>query len=305
MEGRTTSRFARALFACLPLLVSCTYPEFQFRGDASADTFFEGDTSVDDAVDDVRDDALVDTEQSATDAVADVTTDAKTDAAKDTGVDAPDAAPTGCAAITADFCDDWNSVSSPSSKWTYQNVASTGAIALESGGVSPPKAFSTSVSMGATTSDVITAMVLKELTAPAPDTKLRADVWIKLDSATFPGGSDFLLKVQRTGDGVTFSIDSGGFFVDAISMGYARWPVPKAVPVGKWFHVRLEARLKTVGGELAVFIDDMTTPLVSKTGISTASVDDTSRTFIVGQYAQGLTGSFKAHYDDASLVFLP
>ena len=54
-------------------------------------------------------------------------------------------------------------------------------------------------------------------------------------------------------------------------------PLPHAVPVGKWFHVRMDVKLHTTMGSFAIYIDDMTTAALKKENVSTVTIDSTAR----------------------------
>ena len=137
---------------------------------------------------------------------------------------------------------------------------------------------------------------------------MRADLWLQVESSTFPttDGSVFLVKLERNGgrgDGVTLSMDSSGLFVDRIAIDYDHYSVPYKIKPNTWMHVRIDAAVRTSGGSIKLWIDDMINPLVDKAGISTATADTTGRSFIVGLFAQKPNGVFKARFDDVTFTF--
>lgn len=285
-------------------LAGCTYPEFAFTtgaGDAAVDDGVTAEVSTDTSA---PDEGPRDTLADAPDA-PETLADALTDSA-DATADAP--AETGCTGSTADFCEDWDEATTARAGFTGTNVAAKGAIALDpSGGRSAPNAFLATTSPDPDAS-VVVANLDRAFTGPSPETPVRVDAWIKLETATFPttGSGAFLLKLQRDGgpgDGVTFSIDDVGFYVDRIGNTYAAYPLPTKPKVDAWMHVRLDVVLHTTNGRIVAWVDDMVTPVLSISSVSTVRADVSGRRLIVGLFSQNATGTFRARYDDVSLEF--
>ncbi|MGZ5967184.1 MAG: hypothetical protein ACXWP4_05920 [Polyangiales bacterium] len=289
-------------------LVGCSYPDFGFTVDAgeTADTAIDSAVALDSDLEDSLLDGSDDTDDTTTVDSADSAIDSVSETAVDGPTDTP--APVGCAGSAALFCVDWDSVTTPDAPFDNKDLVTPGAIALEKTGAhSSPNLFLSSTGPS-TATDTVTADVFKAFTAPASSTPMRVEAWIKLESATFPTttGSAFLLKVERpggTGDGVTLSIDETGLFVDRIAVDYDRFPISVKAKPGVWMHVRMDVVLQVAGGSVKLWIDDMTTPVVDKTGISTAVNDSVNRLLSVGLYSQRATGTFKARYDDVSFSF--
>lgn len=273
--------------------LGCSYPEFHFVPSDSAtiaDTAIAIDSTPVDTfeppVDTGMDTAVVDTR------------------VVDTTPEAPP--PSGCAGSAAKFCSDWDKATAPDTDWTFWGADDTGSLALDmGGGRSAPNAFLATTSPGA--ASVVTANLSKTFTTTADDSLIKLDAWIKLETETFPttSGGAFLLKIQRgagVGDGVTFSLDDVGFYVDRIGVTYEAYTISSYKPkVGTWMHVRVHTRVHTTNGSLAVWIDNMTTPVFTRTAVSTAKADSTSKQAIVGLYSQNATTTFRARYDDVEL----
>jgi len=280
--------------------VGCTYPEFHFTPTDSAAV---GDVSVMDSavgVDAARDSfAPADSETPDT-SVADA---ADTATPVDVAPDAP--VSRGCTGVLAKHCFDWDSVTTPQSGFTFYGVDATGSIALDTtGGRSLPNAFLATTSPGST--DVVTANLSQQFTTAANDTVIKMDAWIKLETDKFPGDGAFLLKIQRnggSGDGITFSIDATGFFVDRIGLTYDYYPIGYKPKIGAWMHVRVHTKLHTALGSITAWIDDMVTPVVNVSGVPTAKGDSTMKQAIVGLYSQKSTSTFKARYDDVVIDY--
>ena len=290
----------RRLVVLAIVSVGCTYPDFRFAPGDSAivDDTAVGDTSV--AVDSSIDTFAADTftpdtfvADSAKDSPADITPDAPVS--------------TGCSGVMAKHCFDWDTAAKPEDGWTYSAVDASGSIALDpTGGRSLPNAFLATTAPGV--GEVVTANLTQVITTAANDTVVKLDAWIKLEADKFPGTDGaFLLKLQRNGgdgDGVTFSMGSTGFYVDRIALSYEYYEITTYKPkIGTWMHVRLHTKLHTTAGSVTLWIDNMSSPLLSKTAISTVKVDSTAKQAIVGLYAQGSTGTFKARYDDVTIDY--
>jgi hypothetical protein len=213
---------------------------------------------------------------------------------------------TGCVGSTATFCSDWDKATEPATDFDYNGISPTGSLALDTGaGRSSPNAMVATTSPSSTAM-VVVANVTKLLTAPSSGAVGRVDVWLKVESATFPtstSGAAFLFKFQTAaggGDGVTFSMDDTGYFVDRIGVTYEYYPIAVKPKVGVWTHVRLDAKLHTSTGSFTCWIDDMTTPVLTKSAISTLKVDTTMQSLIIGLYSQASTGMFRVRYDDVT-----
>lgn len=290
MDSATLGNMRRVTAVLSLIAAGCGYPQFEFGPADAADETFEPIDSATDLDTSAADTTIDDTAMA--DSAADVT--------KDT---APEK--TGCAAITADFCADFDSVSTPGTNWTGTDIQGASSVAFDSTSRSAPKSFLATTASGT----LATAFLYKNFTAPTNTTPMRAEAWFMLDAATFPtttGGSAFLLKIERNGgagDGVTFSIGSSGFFADRIGSSYERWPITYKLDTGTWIHVRMDVVLHTTAGSLTIWLDDMTTPVLSKVGISNVQADSTARAFDVGVFSDHASAPFKARFDDVSFSF--
>jgi hypothetical protein len=250
------------------------------------DTAVPGDgAEVDTLVADAGGDTLVDT------SVADTAT--------------PDTAPVsvGCDGSTALFCEDWDKSTTFQAGFDWNNLDPTATLALESTGRSAPQSLLAGITPG--DAGVVTADLGKNIIAPTADATLRVDAWIQLETLALPTatGGAFLFKLERggVGDGVTFSINDAGLYVDRIGNTYGFYAITYKPAVSTWFHVRMDIKLHTTAGVIKLWIDDMVTPKLDVSGVSTAKADSTTRELIVGLYAQSATGAFRARYDDVSV----
>ena len=298
-------------------MTGCTYPDIAFAPDAAREDVEIGGDDADTATDS-GDDATVDSrvDTFVGDTRAEIAPETASDSPSDTSpldagpetlaadaaVDTP---PTGCLGSTHLFCADFDKSVKPEDGFDGMDVSAEGSLALDPSGRSSPNSLLCQTVAFAT--GIAAANVTKTFIAPSTDTIIRVEAWVKLESATFPGksGSAFILKVQRTGDGATLSLDSSGFFADAIGTTYTAYPLTKTVPVGVWFKVRMDTRLHPTSGTLTVWIEDMTTPVLEKTAISTATVVTAERTVVLGLYSQNGTATFRARYDDVTADYLP
>lgn len=298
-------------------LAGCSYPDFHFTKSDAADETAATDTSIEldsAAVDSATADDTTIADDSAVAEDTTVADTARPDSAKpDTAVvdTMPEATPpTGCVALADDFCVDWDKASTATSPFTYFGVGPTGKLSLDvGGGRSSPNAM-VAETAPSTTDRVVVANTTKVFSVATNDALIKVDFYVKLEAASFPtttDGAAFLLKIQREtgeGDGMTFSIDKTGYFVDRIGLTYEAYTIASPKPkIGVWTHVRVHTRLVTAGGSITVWIDDMSTAAFSKSGLSTVRVDSTGKQLIVGLYSQDASAPFKVRYDDVSLNY--
>jgi hypothetical protein len=146
-------------------------------------------------------------------------------------------------------------------------------------------------------------MVQRTFTGPTAGTEVRVEADIMLDSLNYAGpGNLILLKVQRSslGDGESIVAGAGTLYVEAQGPSTVRFPL-SGITAGKWFRVRLDAVVHTTAGSAKVYVDDMTTPQLVRTGLSTAMADDLTRQLIVGSFAFMGSSAFTARFDDVSV----
>jgi hypothetical protein len=310
----------RAFLVVALLASGCTYPEFAFEShDAAADdtaieTSIEDTSIVETSIEDTTpeetamDDTRVEDSSAADTTVVDTGTDAKDAAvdAKDSAIaDAADAKIDPCTGHT--FCSTFDTSTVTGDGWTGNYTTGGGTTTLDtSTSVTAPKSLHASIPTGTVTA---AANLSLTLTSPTPTTKFRVESDVRLESLTYPavGTSAILLKVQRdsTGDGVSLVVQSTGLFVEANGVTYNAFPVMKTIATKTWFHVRLEGTLQKAGGSATLYIDDMTTPVVNVTGISTAVADDTNRQPLIGIFSYMTSSAFEARFDNYTFDFLP
>ncbi len=293
-------------------LSGCSYPEFYFSPPVDASTsdttLLEADSAADDT-------GLADSSVDEPEPPDTTTPDTATPDTATPDTFKPDVAPevpppVGCVGSTARFCVDWDKSATPASDFDFSGVSPGCSISLDAaGGRSAPNALLAQTAPSAA-EEVVVANMSKRFTIAAPDTLIRVDLYLKLESAVYPttsGGAAFLFKVQNdagSGDGVTFSLDENGFLVDRIGLTYEAFALATPKPkTGVWTHVRLHARLHTTAGSLTVWIDNMTTPAFTRSAISTIRTDGTARQLIVGLYSQRSSAPLRVRYDDVSLNY--
>lgn len=271
----------------------CGYPSFDFAtqdsavADGGADTFADDVTVVDTGDDDT---SSIDTGVPGTDTGT---------SPVDTG-STVDAEPAPCA-TTGAFCESWDDATTPQAHFNSVIVDSPATIALAPSGHSAPNAFSSTVVPADAGGGA--AYVLKPFDVTALDATIRVDLWMKLESTSFPSGSTTLFKLEHlgsgaVGDGLAFALAGDGLYADLYAVKYAHYPLGFALAPNTWFHVRIDIAHHTSKGALTVWIDDMSKPLVTATNISTASADSMQRNIVIGQYAASATTTFRAFYDD-------
>jgi hypothetical protein len=299
---------SRRLFVLAALSLSaCNYPEFGFATDAadSADVVEEG---VDSALDSAPIDSFVAEVEPETSTMDSATADSATDTgtAKDTAVaDTSDATSDPCAGHL--FCQRFDTASAPSDGWTGNYTTGGGVTVLDSTtSRSAPKSLRSSIPAGTVTA---AATVSQTFTSPALTTKFRVECDVQLEAFTYPVASTgvVLLKVQHSsmGDGISLDVSDTGLYVEANGATYSGYTVTKTLTAKTWFHVKLEGSLHTTSGSLTLWIDDMTTPLVSKTGISTAQMDGNERQAVLGLFSYLKSAAFEAHFDNYTFDFVP
>ncbi len=317
----------RAAVSCLRaaagalVLVGCGYPEFRFvsadgSGDATAiettavadaaDAAVERVEVEDDTADDARPDPT-DTTQPTDTTVFDVRPDTMPDGrdAADAPLDTRDAAdmgsPTGCATSTELLCREFENSTEPTYAWTgnYKVGASTYSID-PTYFISPTHSFLSTIVVS---SGEIAASVHRTFTAASNTTPMHADFWVRFD--VIPGAGSkgplfFKLARGTGGRGVALYVGDGGITVDALGVSpTTSYKAPTALSAGTWIHLRLEAQLvMATTGWLKLYVNDMTTPAVSKSNVSTTDLDETDVKVTIGLYDSPATAAVKAWYDD-------
>lgn len=258
------------------LACACSYPEFEF---AASDT---GPALVDTGRDDTS--------------------------APDTAIaDTLDATPArGCGALTTTFCDDFDGITTPGARWDGAGTMSSGTLSLTStAAFSEPQSLVAELATGIGAE--IYAKVGKNLNAPTAGALTRMDVRLFIESEGFPGTKAILVKTQMTGGrGVGLLTTSSGFAIEVYgATDYTTYALPaSAIPIGKWFHLRIDTELRVTGGMYKVFVDDMVTPVAERSGISTTNADAAAREFTVGLYTNDpVTGAYRVRFDDVRLDF--
>jgi hypothetical protein len=293
-------------------IAGCGYPSFEFR---ASDIVDAAETSVDTSSDDTM--MIVDAMD---ESAADTTID---EVASDTGADAspldsglldsgpPDTGPTvGCASAHV-FCDDFEASTDPWDKWGGYDLLGGGIAKIDTAYVrSGSSAFLTYVpATGATATD-LSADINKAFTPATSTTPARIDLWIRTDTY-YDGETRLVAKLMRgtNGRGVEIALRKGHVIVDVLGAGtYASYPyTAKPFNGGQWYHLRLEALVvASTAGWFRFYADDMSAPVLSATGISTADASTGDVRFSLGFYSNGSSGDpeLRARIDDASFDWL-
>lgn len=297
----------------MPLaLAACGYPEFEFRrADSSTPAI---DAALDSSVIDTGSPVIVDSEVDTT--VIDTTVPAEdtgavvpdsppdtavVDTAKaDTKPDAGDTAVARGCALPHDFCADFDTAMSVGDGWTSTFGGGGGATALDTTrSTSSPKSLLATVGTSTVTAS---SMLVKSFTVASTTTTITAEADLYLESLTYSHSNALILfKVQRSsaGDGVALAVGASGLVLQTSGITFDGWSIP-GVSAGKWFHVKVEAVLHTSAGVARVYLDGASTPAVSRTGVSTAEVDDTTRQLLVGVFGYMGSVPFRVSFDDVS-----
>jgi hypothetical protein len=228
----------------------------------------------------------------------------------DGGADRPGATPTAeagsdaqrpfCESSTALFCEDFDTPAILPARFDATAV-SFGTLALDDVLVrSAPRSLRATISTRSSGPNQALLRVAKA--APRPTSVTRVDVKMRLDVETL-GVPTTILKVQHDGRGygVALTLAPTGLVLAA---GTRSYQLP-TVPIGRWFHVRLEAQLATADASVRVFFDGAQTPAVDVAGLTTALVDVTNRELNVGPYAGNASTALTVRFDDVELRFDP
>ena len=208
--------------------------------------------------------------------------------------------------MASTFCDDFDDGGALYSKWGASGTAGSGVLALTATSpYSAPNSMRSLLGVGANGF----AKVGRTFNAPTAAAITRVDTRLYVENATFPGDKAIVIKTQQgAGHGVGLLTTSTGFGIEVYGItNYDIYPLPAgAIPIGKWFRLRIEATLRTSGGMYRVFVDNMTTPVAERTGISTTDADGLTREYTVGLYTEtAMTGSYAVRFDDVRLDFAP
>jgi hypothetical protein len=266
-----------ALVACI---VGCGYPEFGFTAEGQA-----GDSAVVDS-------AIADTQPIFSND-GEVTDSAVAMETPTTG---------GCSKLGMHlFCRDFDTVVNYREGWGDEALtAPLGKLSLDPGGHSGPHALKAETQ--ADGAGIVLANLFHIFTAPSAEKPVRGEAWMKLDVPTSTAQGGYLMKVSRAGDGVALSLGPSGLYAETSGGDY---PIAKPVPVGAWFHVRIDAVLAPSTGSFSIYIDDMEKPALSKTAVTTASMVSTERKIAVGLYSAKATTNMKVLVDDVTFDILP
>lgn len=292
----------------------CSFPSFTFVAAEATDTG-AADAPIDDARSpDARTDAPPDSSADAADSStldsalpADSGADVLLDTFDAADTLAADTSPVGrpCSGAHA-FCEDFDESTPPPKLGFSVLTASTGSsVGYETSFfASPTRSFFTLLAVG--TVGPGGAFGSRLLTAPSLTATTRIDVDLYLDSATYPIES-VVFRVQRASNyhGVGLAIDPSGLVLKVDGASSANFPLPSAPPLHKWFHVRLDATLRLTDGSFALYLDDMTTPVLTKDKLSSTDVEETGREAFFGPFVTtDAPDNLRLRFDDIVVDFL-
>jgi len=286
-----------ATLAFALLVCGCSYPDASFGADTAG-----SDASVDVGVEtDVGIDAVSEGAPDIAD-VFDSSTDSGTEdvIASDSG----DSGPTGCAAKHL-FCRDFDTVKAVEEGW-FTNLAVGGTVSLD-GTDFFSSAHSARSEIPAVTGGGVepAAMLYNEFDRPSSGMTVRADMWLRFEKSTYDSEVRVVsLYYDENGEGFILYVDAFGSFLSFPSFSL-KFPTP--LPEKKWFRFRIDAVMAdALKSTVNVYVDDMTKPVLSKSGFTLKSPITNNRIdLFIGAYASAPNTAFKAWYDDVSFDFLP
>jgi hypothetical protein len=280
--------------------VGCGYPDFAFRaqGDAApSDAIVLDDTSVPETA---EDDANADASSDDTSVGPDTTV---AEVLPDVAIDTAPVSPCKTAHL---FCADFDGSSDVKTGWSSNYVVGGGTIGVDPAAMTKPNAFVATLPDGMTTAS---ALLAYDFTAKSTSAPLRLDADVRLSAASYGTGTEnvILFKVQRgtSGSGIGLTLAETGFRLFATGSSTTAYDVPKAVKADTWYHVRIECLLDPTNGWFKVYVDDTTTPLLSKTGVSTIDTPDTGQQMIAGLYGWMSSHALSVRFDDVTLDYVP
>jgi hypothetical protein len=143
-------------------------------------------------------------------------------------------------------------------------------------------------------------MLVEPFTAPNSDTVLRMEVDVHIEA--LPTGTTWVTlatfkRRMTTGEGVNVQLDANGM---RIQVAGAQTYVPD-VPVGRWFHLRVDVRIHRTVGSYTISIDG--TQRLARTGLATASTDGLEREFLLGA-TSSTPVTARIRYDNVVLDWL-
>lgn len=300
-------------FRCALLVViaaGCAFPDYAFAPETPRETAIEeADSAPDGSIADTATDGIFPLDDTTTETSADtaVVDTAKPDTKPDTMM-SDTGSKTGCAASTAMFCRDWDaSGGTPTTGWEDSYLTGGGGLFLDGAfTVSSPKSLLSALPSSAGGAD-LSASLQASFTAPTPTTPMVLDFWGRFDG--IPSGSGPLIaKLSRGpgGRGLALYAGDGHLAIDAMGPASTQnYPMTRAMPINVWSHIRLEATLSaTASGAFKLFVDDMITPAVAKSGIPTTSGIGVDVKLNVGLYADQADSARKAWFDDVTFGWM-
>lgn len=294
-------RWGTVALVLLPAIVGC-YPEFGFAPrDADPPT---DDTAVVDAIaNDASNDAIfpVDDTAASTDSASPDTFVPPTDMGVDTTPP-----PSGCAGLSGwTFCRDFDSATTPGSGWVDTYIVGGGSLTFDTTYFrSATKSLRSSLPASSGVESAGNAHTT--LTASSESRQVALDFWVRF-SVVPSGDGPMFAKIARASSsrGVTLYVGRNSIAVDASGpTSTTNYPLPRSLSTNTWYHVRLETLLSTTSGSFKLFVDDMTTAAVQKSGIPTAGGTGVDIKINAGFYNAGTVSAMNAWFDDVAVYWL-
>jgi hypothetical protein len=304
-------------FAAVPLIAAgCAFPDYAFeaRNDVGVtvdSATSPGDTNV---VSDSSSDVIFPTDDTSM-PPGDSTVTMMDTTVVDTGTP-PDTTPVmdtappkmGCAALSSMFCRDWDSSGATAfTGWMGNYIRGGGSITVDTSVFrSGPRAMMSTIPASDGVTEV-SANVDQQFTAPSATKGWYYDFWARFE--TIPSISGPLVaKVSRysSGRGLALYLGKDHLGVDAMGpSGTTGYQMVGTLTPGAWVHIRLEGVLSTTSGSFKLFVNDMVTPNISKSGIPTTSADGTDVKINLGFYnSEPDPSTRKAYFDDVQFDWM-
>lgn len=292
------------------LTAGCAFPDYTFATRTDSATVAPEDTSaIDSSIADTESDSIFPTDDTAPgDSTVKDTTVVDTTPPKDTMVVDTGPPKTGCAVLSSMFCRDWDSSGATAfTGWMGNYIRGGGGLTVDTVIFrSGPRSLQALLPANDGSFEA-SANLDHTFTATSESKGMYLDFWARFDG--IPGVSGPLVaKLSRGagGRGLALYLGKGHFAVDAMGpAGTTNYEMTGVLPSNTWIHVRLEAVLSmTTSGSFKLFIDDMTTPNVSKSGIATTNSGGTDVKLNLGFYNSDPDSGRKAWFDDVQFDWM-
>jgi hypothetical protein len=213
-----------------------------------------------------------------------------------------DAAPLDCTAGKHLFCATFDRVPAVTSEWKGFFTPGGGTIALDTTTFTSPGSSFVSTLPSSTATEVA-ATVYQQVDAPVPDRLFRLELDVRLDVITYPTVVLLALVKRGTGGkGIGLAVGPSGLQLQINGSGVG--PVTATIATGVWHHVRLDGVFATTTtGSVSLYVDDLGTPVLSRTSLQTATATSTETSLSLGLYSGPGSSPFIARFDDVAFDY--